>query len=97
MEENITKEKILDLAKIAKLSIEEKDLEKITQNMKNIINFAIQVSEAKISEKPCAYVLEKTKGRLRQDIVCPSFPQEEILSGACESENGFFKIKNQKF
>ncbi len=89
----ITKQEVEKLAKLSKLRFTEEELDRFTQEMAEIIDFADTINRnvGELTAEPEGErVLEMDE--LREDVVRPSYPNEEILSNA-ENSNGFFVVR----
>lgn len=75
------------LANLAKLSLEGEDVDALAADITSILEFANTVSEAVVDlpkdEAAGAY-------NLREDVVAPSYPAEEILLNAAEKLDTYF-------
>ena len=74
----ISKEEVLKIAKLAKLSVSEDEIEKLTQEMANIIDFADTIATAEIEVTDFDNI-NNMVNVLREDEVVESYKQEEIL------------------
>lgn len=99
----VTREEILKIARLARLSVEEDQLDSLTADMGRIIAFADAVSAARVGGDgtPAGEGGEPDDGcgepvPLREDTAAPSFPREEILQNAGGGENGFFCLPKRK-
>ncbi len=90
----VTKEEILDIALLAKLSVEEDKLDELTKEMMNIIQFAdtINAFDGEVQEFDNINSLSNV---FREDEVLPSYPREEILKNVGGGENGYFPVKKR--
>ncbi len=89
----ITKQEVEKLAKLSKLRFTDEELESFTRDMSEIIEFADTINRnvgSLASEPEGERVLDMEC--LREDEVKPSYPNEDILSNA-ENSNGFFVVR----
>ena len=89
----ITKQEVEKLAKLYKLRFTDEELESFTREMTEIIEFADTINRNVgdlTSEPEGERVMEMEQ--LRDDEVKPSYPNEDILSNA-ENSNGFFVVR----
>jgi len=83
----ITKSHVKHIASLACLELSEDDLQEFTVQFNSILSYFDELSE--ITER-----LEKDEvqfNNLRADEVLPSLSQEEALSNAPRTEDGYFK------
>ncbi|MDR0839680.1 MAG: aspartyl/glutamyl-tRNA amidotransferase subunit C [Oscillospiraceae bacterium] len=84
----ITHEELKKVAALAKLSLDGADLDALAADFGGIVEFADAVAGADLSAMDLTEHDEDFP--LREDVVVPSLPPEEILSNAGESGGGFF-------
>ena len=87
----VTKQEIEQLAILAKLSFSEEEIEELTHDMDEIINFANQVNSFPYDKEETLDNRVKLAD-LREDEVKESFSSEVVTSNVA-SENGFFPVK----
>ncbi|GMB10636.1 MAG: Asp-tRNA(Asn)/Glu-tRNA(Gln) amidotransferase subunit GatC [Candidatus Improbicoccus devescovinae] len=90
---DITREKILDLAKLAKIRISEDEITGIISQMGNIIKFVNQISNVETHETSELYFKTKISTHLKDDNKEISLSQDDIFKNCAEKENGFFVVK----
>ncbi|MBQ0098404.1 MAG: Asp-tRNA(Asn)/Glu-tRNA(Gln) amidotransferase subunit GatC [Oscillospiraceae bacterium] len=90
----VTREDIENIALLSKLFVDEKDLEKLTQDMQEIIDFADTINNADASKSEFDNI-NNLKNVFRADEVEPSFPVSEILSNAPEQAEDHFLVRKR--
>lgn len=90
----VTKEEILKIARLARLSVEEERLDELTADMERIIAFADTISAA--GDGAEFDTVSGLSNVFREDEVRPSFDREEILQNAGGGEDGFFRLPKRK-
>ena len=88
----VTREDVLQMARLSKLYIKEEELDALTKDMDNIIAFAETISTAQCEQTNFDNINNLTNV-LREDVVVPSYDREEILKNA-ESQ-GYFLVKRR--
>ena len=90
----VTHEDILQIANLAKLSVPEEELDALTKDMGEIIEFANTINNA--SEDGESFDnINNLSNVLRKDEVVPSLDVEKILKNANDSENDHFLVKKR--
>ena len=90
--EEISKEEILHIAKLASLKIKEEEIEEYRKNLADILNFAKTIDSVNTEG------LEETNGAtaninvLREDEIKDFEDKESLMQNAPEQENNMFKI-----
>ncbi|HEX3039187.1 MAG TPA: Asp-tRNA(Asn)/Glu-tRNA(Gln) amidotransferase subunit GatC [Caproiciproducens sp.] len=90
----VTHEEILKIAKLAKLSVSADELVRLTKDMNEIIGFADTINAAS-SETSDFDNINNLSNAFREDVVIPSYEQEEILKNAPNQEDGYFLVKKR--
>lgn len=92
---SVSKNELLRLADLAKLTFSNEELEKLTSEMDSIIAFADTINqsvEGDTSKIRTVSVNSVDAEQMRDDIVVDSLDNEKILSNV-EGKNGFFAVK----
>jgi len=81
-----------DVALLSRLEFNEADLEKFTEQLNAILEYADVLNKVDTEGiQPTAHVLPM-KNVMRSDEVKPSLPRELALANAPEQEDGYFKV-----
>lgn len=89
----VTKEEIMKIAILSKLFVAEDEIDKLTQDMGEIISFADTINSA-ADEGEEFDNINNLSNVLREDEVKPSLDRELILANAKDSDDGCFMVKN---
>ena len=89
----VTKEEILKIAALSKLTVSEEELDTLTKEMESIIAFADTVNAAGAGEE--FDNINNLTNAFREDEVVPSYPREEILRNVQGGEDGYFPVKKR--
>ena len=84
----VTHEDILKIAKLAKLEVEDSELDGLTKDMNEIISFADTI--ASVSAQDDINGLENV---LREDVVQPGLTCDEVLANAEDTDGSSFVVK----
>ncbi|NOY77671.1 MAG: Asp-tRNA(Asn)/Glu-tRNA(Gln) amidotransferase subunit GatC [Calditrichaeota bacterium] len=88
----ITVEDVEKIAKLAKLSFTDKEKQKFTEQLSQIISYVEKLNELDVEGVPATYHVLEVKNVFRKDEVKPSMPQEEVLENAPSKKNGYFSV-----
>jgi len=92
----ITREEVLKIAKLAKLSFNEDEIEALTRDMIEIINFADTINTlVKDEEIEDFDDINKIENAFHEDVVHESLDRELILKNAEGGDNGYFLVKRR--
>ncbi len=89
----VTKEEVMKIAILSKLYIAEDEIDKLTEDMGEIISFADTINNA-ADEGGEFDNINNLSNVLREDEVVPSLDREKILRNAKDSDDGCFLVKN---
>jgi aspartyl-tRNA(Asn)/glutamyl-tRNA(Gln) amidotransferase subunit C len=91
-EKMIDKQHVLHIAKLARLSIAEKDVDNYTDQLGAIIGYVEQLNSVDTSNvEPTCFVVPE-HDTLREDIEVPSLSNEQILANGPLVKKGCFAI-----
>ena len=92
MSSNISLDQVLHVAKLARLALREDQLTKLAPQLGAILQYVEQISKIDMKGvEPMAHALP-LHNILREDIVEPSLPLEEVLKNAPETDGTFFEV-----
>lgn len=89
----VSTEDIIKIARLAKLSVDEAEIQDITRDMQEIILFADLINSAVEGENEEFDDINSISNAFHEDVVIESNAQEEILKNRDGGENGYFFIK----
>jgi aspartyl-tRNA(Asn)/glutamyl-tRNA(Gln) amidotransferase subunit C len=88
----ITPEQVRHVAKLARLHLDEPQLQRLEGQLESILEYVAKIREVDVAGvEPMAHALPLTNV-LREDVVEPSLPVEKVLQNAPESDGPFFKV-----
>lgn len=90
----ITKEELLDMADIARLYINEDQLESITKDMNNIISFSEMINELDVKGEEF-HNINDLSNRFRKDVVEPSYSRDEVFANTNIQQDGYFMLNTK--
>ncbi len=89
---SISKEDVKKIASLSRLEFSENELEDFTVKLSNIVDFANTLTEIDVTGvKPTAHILD-IKNVFRKDENKDSYPREEILKNAPDSQAGCISV-----
>ena len=91
----VTREEILKIAKLSKLSVTEEELDGLTAAMGEIIAFAATINAAGAAAGEFDNI-NNLQNAFREDEVVPSYPRDEILKNVDGGEDGFFPVRKRQ-
>lgn len=91
----VTREEVLGIARLAKLSVPEEELDGLTAEMQKIISFADTINAAGADGEEFDSI-GGLSNAFREDVVAPSYDRADILRNVDGGEDGFFCVKKRQ-
>lgn len=88
----ISKEEVIRVAELSKLSFEEKDLDLFTTQMGRIIDMVEELENVDTTGVPFTSNVVSEINVLREDVVITGESREELLKNVPETKDGFIKV-----
>jgi len=89
----LSREEVKHIALLARLGVDEVDLEKFSEQLSNILeNFEILQRVDTTGVPPTSHPVA-LNNVIREDEVAPSFAPAEILANAPQEEDGCFRVR----
>lgn len=91
----VTKQEILDIARLSRLYVAPEELEALTQNMQQMIAFADTINAAGAAGDDGFDNIGGLSNVLRDDEVVESWDRDEILKNVDGGEDGYFPVRKR--
>lgn len=88
----VSKEEILHIANLARLDLNENEVDKYIENLQDILNFANIVNNAPVEGLDITIVANEAKNIFRKDEIKRFEDTESLLQNAETKEQNMFKI-----
>jgi aspartyl-tRNA(Asn)/glutamyl-tRNA(Gln) amidotransferase subunit C len=88
----ISKEEIIHIAKLASLNLSDEEIEKYTNDMQEILEFANTVNNVNTDEIKETIGINGAYNVFRKDEVKQTIGKEELLKNAPSQDEGMFRI-----
>jgi len=89
----ITREEVAHLARLARLALEDEELDRLAGQLDVILGAVAQIKEVTdAADVPPTSHAVPLQNVFRPDVVTASLPRERALSGAPEAEEGRFRV-----
>lgn len=94
MAASLTRQQVLHVAKLANLTLTGDEVEVFAKQLGDVIDYVGQLEEVDTQGvSPTYQVIDGVENVMREDVVTPSLSQEEALSQARRTHNGYFLTK----
>ena len=88
----VSKEELLHIANLARLTIDENEVDNYLKNLEDILNFANIVNEANVEGLDITIGANEAKNIFRKDEIKMFEDNEALLQNAINPEQNMFKI-----
>ncbi len=89
----LSREEVKHIAILPRVGLSEDEIERFREQLSNILENFEALKEVDTEGVPPTAQSVALENVMRDDVVEPSFPQEEILKNAPKQEDGSFRIK----
>lgn len=89
----IKKDEVLKIAKLAKLSVDENEIEQLIEDMSKIIEYADSINNIAETVDVEFDNINNIVNAFNEDIVLDSYDRDEILKNREGGENGYFLVR----
>ena len=89
----LTIKEVEHVARLARLRLAPAELEKMREQLSNILNYIDILKEVDVSEVPPTAQVTDLLNILRSDELRASLPREDVLANAPDQQDGMFKVK----
>ncbi len=89
----LKKDEVLHVAKLARIEISEKEMEKFSDELSGILNHIDELDAAKTDGVEVIEQIANLENVTREDKISPSLSNAAVLQNALDKENGFIKVK----
>jgi len=88
----LSREDVIKVAKLAKISLSEEEIQIFSQQLPEIIKFVEKLDDLKTEDILPFYEIIEANAPLRPDVPEEGLSNEEALANAPQKENGFFVV-----
>ena len=92
MASRITRDEVLHVARLARLVLTDDEVERFTEQLGTILEYAQDMSELHIDDVPPTAHPVPVENTLRADDARPGLDREEVLAQAPAAEDGRFRV-----
>ena len=89
----LTLDEVRHVARLARLRLNDTELAEMQQQLSSILEYVDMLQEVDVTAVPPTAQVTDVVNVVRPDEVRPSMPVEEVLAGAPQREDDFFKVK----
>ena len=87
----ITTKEVEHISWLARLKVNEEQLEGYAQQLNSILDYFAQLDEVETKDVEPTYHVIDVNNVFRDDVITPSLSQDEAISNAPKKQDGYFK------
>jgi aspartyl-tRNA(Asn)/glutamyl-tRNA(Gln) amidotransferase subunit C len=88
----ISRDQVEHIADLARLELSDAETQQLQTDLSRILEYVEQLSELDTDDVPPTAHVVVQEDVLRDDVVRPSLPTEDVLANAPNAEDGFFRV-----
>ena len=89
----LTKEEVIKLARLARIELTEKEVEKFQKDLSTVLNYVEELKQVNVEGLEEVSQVTGLVNVQREDKVVDLGNREEILTQAPETKDGYYKVK----
>jgi len=89
----LSQEQVLHIARLAKLGLTEDEVERMSEQLSNILEKFEILNKVDTTDVPPTAQPNALTNVLKDDVVKPSMPQDEVLANAPQRDGDYFRVK----
>ena len=89
----LSREEVLHIARLARIALSEEEIDRFSEQLSNLLEHFQVLQEVNTDNVPPTAQSIDLRSVMREDIIQPSMPVEDLLSNAPRREDYYFKLK----
>jgi aspartyl-tRNA(Asn)/glutamyl-tRNA(Gln) amidotransferase subunit C len=89
----LSREEVLHIARLARIALTEEEINRFSEQLSNLLEHFQVLQEVNTDNVPPTANPVDLRSVMREDIVIPSLPVEDVLSNAPRQEDDCFRVK----
>jgi aspartyl-tRNA(Asn)/glutamyl-tRNA(Gln) amidotransferase subunit C len=89
----LTREEVLHIARLARLGLAEEEIDRLGGQLSHLLEHFQVLQQVDTEGVPPTAQSVELKSVMRDDVIAPSLPPEDVLANAPRREEDFFRVK----
>lgn len=89
---SLTKDEVRQVAELARLTLTEEEVDLFGRQLSDILDYAEKLNELDTTDVAPTSHARPLQNVLREDSVRPSWPREQVLANASDTQDGQIKV-----
>ena len=89
---SLTREQVQYIAELAKLDLTETEIARYTEQLSAVLDYASALQDIDTNDIPPTASVLPLKNVMREDVVRPSLPREQVVANAPDAIEGQFQV-----
>jgi aspartyl-tRNA(Asn)/glutamyl-tRNA(Gln) amidotransferase subunit C len=88
----LSREQVIDIADLAKLDLTEQEIEQYADQLSAVLDYASRLEQLNTDDIPPTASVLPLQNVMREDVVRPSLPREQVIANAPAAIEGQFRV-----
>jgi aspartyl-tRNA(Asn)/glutamyl-tRNA(Gln) amidotransferase subunit C len=88
----LSREQVIDIADLAKLDLTEQEIEQYADQLSAVLDYASRLEQLNTDDIPPTASVLPLQNVMREDVVRPSLPREQVIANAPAALEGQFRV-----
>jgi aspartyl-tRNA(Asn)/glutamyl-tRNA(Gln) amidotransferase subunit C len=88
----LSREQVIDIADLAKLDLTEQEIEQYADQLSAVLDYASRLEQLNTDDIPPTASVLPLQNVMREDVVRPSLPREQVIANAPAVLEGQFRV-----
>jgi aspartyl-tRNA(Asn)/glutamyl-tRNA(Gln) amidotransferase subunit C len=90
---SISRKEVEHIARLARMRLTDDEITQLTSELSSILDHIAVLQEADIADMPPLTALLPPGDVMREDVIVPSYPPDELLANAPAREDNYARVK----
>jgi aspartyl-tRNA(Asn)/glutamyl-tRNA(Gln) amidotransferase subunit C len=88
----LSREQVIAIAELAKLDLTEQEIEQYAEQLSAVLDYASRLEQLNTDDIPPTASVLPLQNVMREDVVRPSLPREQVIANAPAAVEGQFRV-----
>ncbi len=88
----LSREQVIAIAELAKLDLTEQEIEQYAEQLSAVLDYASRLEQLNTDDIPPTASVLPLQNVMREDVVRPSLPREQVIANAPAAIEGQFRV-----
>jgi aspartyl-tRNA(Asn)/glutamyl-tRNA(Gln) amidotransferase subunit C len=88
----LSRDQVISIAELAKLDLTEQEIEQYAEQLSAVLDYASRLEQLNTDDIPPTASVLPLQNVMREDVVRPSLPREQVIANAPAAIEGQFRV-----